>query len=62
MNDMCISVVEMGRRMGISRSAAYNLANQQGFYPAFRIGKRVLIRIAALQKWVDEQSNAAHGI
>ena len=56
MEKNCITVTEMGERMGISRSMAYTLANSQGFYPAFRLGKRVLVSITALEKWLDEQT------
>ncbi len=61
-DNYCISVVEMGRRMGLSRSLAYNMVKMEGFYPAFRVGKRILIQVAALEKWISEQSNAANGI
>ena len=57
MNELCITVPEMGKRLGVSRAMAYNLVNAHGFYPAFRIGRRVLIRVAALEKWLDEQTN-----
>ena len=56
MNEYCITIPEMGKRLHLSRSAANNLANAQGFYPAFRIGKRVLVRVEALQRWLDEQT------
>lgn len=56
MNEICITIPEMGKRLHISRSAAYNLANATDFYPAFRIGKRVLVRVDALEKWLDEQT------
>lgn len=46
----------MGKRLGVSRAMAYDLINTQGFYPAFRIGKRVLVRVDALEKWLDEQT------
>ena len=50
----CISVPEMGKKLGISKSAAYALANQPDFHPAFRIGMRILVNCAALEKWVSE--------
>lgn len=56
MEKICITVSEMGKRLGVSRAMAYNLINTQGFYPAFRIGKRVLVRVEALEKWLDEQT------
>lgn len=56
MENICITVQEMGKRLGVSRAMAYNLVNAQGFYPAFRIGKRVLVRLDSLEKWLDEQT------
>ena len=58
MENYCITVPEMSKRLGVSRAMAYNLINAEGFYPAFRIGKRVLIRVEALEKWLDEQTAA----
>lgn len=57
MEKTCIHVSELAQRLGISRSAAYGLANSDGFYPAFHIGKRVLISLAALERWLDEQTS-----
>lgn len=57
MENICITVPEMGKRLAISRAMAYNLINAKDFYPAFRIGKRVLVRVDALEKWLDEQTN-----
>lgn len=56
MNEMCITVREMGKRLSISKSAAYNLVNMERFYPAFRIGKRVLVNVEALERWMSEQT------
>ncbi len=59
MENYCISVPEMAKRLGVSRALAYNLINMEGFYPAIRIGKRVLVRVDALQKWLEEQAQTA---
>ena len=56
MENYCITVPEMSKRLGVSRAMAYNLINSKNFYPAFRIGKRVLVRVDALEKWLDEQT------
>lgn len=56
MENYCITVPEMSKRLGVSRAMAYNLINSASFYPAFRIGKRVLVRVDALEKWLDEQT------
>lgn len=52
----CISVGEMGRRLGVSRATAYSLVSSKDFYPAFRLGQRILIRVDALEKWLAEQT------
>ena len=56
LTEMCITVQELSKRLHISRSAAYQLASAASFYPAFRLGKRVLIRVAELEKWLAEQA------
>lgn len=58
MGNICISVSDMGKTLGISRASAYNLVHSDGFYPAVRVGGRVLIRVSALEKWVEEQTCA----
>ena len=60
MENICITVPEMGKRLGVSRAMAYNLVNARDFYPAFRIGKRVLVRVDALEKWLDEQTTVCN--
>lgn len=59
MENCCITVSEMGKRLGVSRAMAYNLVNAKGFYPAFRIGKRVLVRVEALESgWMNRLQSA----
>ena len=40
----------------IGRTKAYELVHDPSFYPAFRIGKKILINIEKLKKWNDEQA------
>ncbi len=54
--DLCISVPEMGKRLHISRAKAYDLANQESFYPAFRVGTRRVVSLEALHRWLAEQT------
>lgn len=54
-SEYCISVEEMGRRLGISRIRACELASSNGF-PAVRFGRRILIPIESLKRWLEEQS------
>ncbi len=55
MTELCISVTEMAKRLGVSRSTAYDLAHSASFYPAIHMGKRILIRVELLSKWLQEQ-------
>lgn len=52
----CFDVRELQNRLGISRSAAYALATSSTFFPAFRVGKRVLISEDAFGIWLDRQT------
>lgn len=58
MEQTCIRINELAKRMSISRSAAYGLAHSSGFYPAFRIGKTLLVNVASLEKWLEEQTRS----
>ena len=51
----CVDVPEMGKLLGISRASAYELANTEGF-PIVRVGKRMLVPMDALKRWVNEQA------
>ena len=57
MEKKCISVKELCATMSISRSFGYELANRPDFYPAFRVGDKILIRVDALEKWLEEQTS-----
>lgn len=52
---LAISVEEMAQMLSVSRPVAYDLTRQEGF-PCFRLGKRVLVNVAGLQRWLDEQT------
>lgn len=41
--------------MRISEPKAQEILNSKDFYPAFKIGRRVMINANLLQKWLDEQ-------
>ena len=48
-----LSVEEAGRRLGLSRNSAY-LAIQRGELPVIKIGKRLLVPKAALDRMLGE--------
>lgn len=54
---LTISVEELGRRLNISRSKAYELTKLNGF-PKLRIGARVLIPLVQLEQWITSQSKS----
>ena len=53
-NQMVLSVPEMACALGISINAAYELAHSADF-PAFRIGKRLLVSRNGLNSWIQTQ-------
>lgn len=56
---LAVSAAEAARLLGVSRPTLYNLLNQSGF-PSFRVGNRVLVSVAGLQDWVDQQTKAVN--
>lgn len=56
-NALCISIEEMGHRLGISRTLAYQMARSEGF-PAVRLGRRLVVPVAALERWLDTHSGS----
>jgi len=46
----------MAKKLGISRSIAYELVKSRNF-PALRIGKRFIIPVAELEKWLSESAS-----
>lgn len=53
---LAVSVDEMAYMLSVSRPVAYELAQHKDF-PSFKIGKRVLINVAGLQRWLDKQTD-----
>ena len=51
-----ITVTEMKKELRICKKTAYKLANSIEFYPAFRIGKKILIDREKLEQWITENS------
>lgn len=49
------SAAEAAKSIGVSRSTMYQLMNQQGF-PVLHIGKRKVIPISALEKWIENHT------
>ena len=53
---ICLSVAEAARLCRVSRPTMSNWTRIPGF-PCARIGGRVLIPIAGLERWLDHQAN-----
>ena len=51
-----LSVEEFADAVGIGRTSAY-LAVQRGEIPTRRIGRRVIVPLAALDAWLSEHEN-----
>ena len=54
---LTLTVLEVGKVLGISRAKAYDLARSEGF-PSMRIGTRILVPRDKLIRWIDEQTEA----
>lgn len=52
---MLISVEELSEQLGISLTVAYRLSRQADF-PTVRIGRRRLVDVESLQKWIKARS------
>ena len=52
---ICITVQEMAKRLSIGQTTAYKLANHPNFYPAKRIGGKIVINLNLLDKWFNEK-------
>jgi len=55
MNTKTIRAKELMRILGIGRSKTYELVHSEDFFPAFRVGRRILINVDKLQQWLEEQ-------
>jgi len=54
-NRLCISVAELEELLSISRTTAFALVKAEGF-PSFTLGRRILIPVASLERWLDAQA------
>jgi len=52
---LSVEAKEAAQMIGVGRSKIYELAAKPDFYPAFRIGRKLLFNVAKLQQWIDEQ-------
>ena len=53
---MTLTIDELAYHLNVSRATAYNLAKRNDFYPALRIGHRLIVSKHALERWLGEQT------
>lgn len=53
MSDLTVSVAEAAERVGVSDWLIYRLI-QQGNFPHRRLGRRIVIPVHALERWIDQ--------
>ena len=51
-----LTIRQFMKYQNIGRTKAYQLAHDPDFYPAFRIGGKILISLDKLRKWNFDQS------
>lgn len=57
---LALNVPEVARCLGIGKNQAYALA-RAGRIPTIRLGKRFLVPVAALERWLEEHSIRKQG-
>ena len=56
---LTITVDELAQQLNVSRTTAYNLARRKDFYPAIRVGHRMIVSVQALVRWLAEQTQVS---
>ena len=51
-----LTIKQFMEYQNIGRSKAYQLVHDPAFYPAFRIGRKILINLDKLRRWNFDQS------
>jgi len=52
---LTFTVKQLAERLQVSMPTAYAMTKQKGF-PVFRVGKKKLIPLTALERWLEEQA------
>ena len=52
---LCVTVDDLCNLLQVSRPTAYSLVHKEGF-PVIRLGRRLLIPRAGLERWLNEQT------
>lgn len=48
-----LKVAETAERLGVSTDALYQAIRESAFPPARRIGRRIVISVVALERWLE---------
>jgi excisionase family DNA binding protein len=59
-SDLTLTVTEAAKRLGVGRNVAYNAA-KSGQIPTIRIGNRILVPVAALDRHLADRPAVGHG-
>ncbi len=54
---LTVTVPEMAKIVGVSTCTAYNLIHRADF-PVIRIGRRAVISLDGLKRWIEAQAGA----
>ncbi len=57
LSPLAVSAAEAARLLGVSRPTLYQYIGRDDF-PSFRVGNRVLVSVAGLQAWIEQQTKA----
>ena len=57
MEKLTVTMDEMAKIVGVRRATAYELIHKEGF-PTVRIGRRIVIPLDSLKRWLEEQAGA----
>ncbi len=55
LSPLAVSAAEAARLLGVSRPTLYQYIARDDF-PSFRVGTRVLVSVAGLQAWIEQQA------
>lgn len=54
---LTLTVKQFADRVQVSMPTAYAMTEMEGF-PVFRVGKKKLIPLASLERWIEEQAQS----
>lgn len=61
MEKLALNSREAAAALGVSLPTFYELSNRADF-PVIRVGRRVLVPVDGLRRWLEEQANAGREV